>query len=104
MVFSVDQMSNDGYFPTQKQHLHRLKGGGYLNIFALTPPPITRYVVLPLDFRQPLQTAHMKVVQFLHCYTVRVLPDHNLPPPPTPNWEAEHAKCVVITALMSPSM
>ena len=59
MVFSIDQMSNNGYYPTQKQHL--LKGVPTY-ICALTPPPVTRYVVLPLDFQQPLQTAHMKVV------------------------------------------
>ena len=34
MGVNIDQMTNDGYFPTQKDHLYLL----YLNIFALTPP------------------------------------------------------------------
>ena len=40
MGVSIDQMTNDGYFPTQKDHLHLLEG--YLKIFVLTPPLIIR--------------------------------------------------------------
>ena len=35
MGVSIDQMSNDGYFPTQKDHLHLLEG--VPKLFALTP-------------------------------------------------------------------
>ena len=44
MAVSIDQMTNDGYFPTQKDHLHLLEG--YLKIFALTLPPILRENVI----------------------------------------------------------
>ena len=37
MGFSIDQMTNDGYFPTQKDHLDLLEG--VPKIFALTAPP-----------------------------------------------------------------
>ena len=39
MGVSINQMTNDGYFPTQKDHLHLLegRGEGYLQVFALAP-------------------------------------------------------------------
>ena len=37
MGVSIDQMTKDGYFPTQKDHLHLLDG--VPKIFDLTPPP-----------------------------------------------------------------
>ena len=38
MGVSIDQMTNDGYFPTQKEHLHLLEGVSK-NIWSNTPPP-----------------------------------------------------------------
>ena len=42
MKVSIDQMTNDSYFPTQKKnHLHVLEG--YQQIFAITPLPTIKY-------------------------------------------------------------
>ena len=38
MGVSIDQMTNDGYFLTQKEHLHLLEGVSK-NIWSNTPPP-----------------------------------------------------------------
>ena len=39
MAVSIDQVTNDGYFPTQKEHLHLLEGV-FKNIWSNTPPTI----------------------------------------------------------------
>ena len=39
MGASIDQMTNDGYFPTQKDHLHLLEGVSK-HIWSHTPPPL----------------------------------------------------------------
>jgi len=44
MGVSIDQMTNDGYFATQKDHLHLLEGVS--KIFGLTPPLIVARMVL----------------------------------------------------------
>ena len=46
MGVSIDKVMNDGYFPTQKYHLHLLV---CKHIWSNTPPPITYRALAFID-------------------------------------------------------
>ena len=52
---SIDQVTNDGYFPTQKDHLHLLEGASKYIWYNPPPPPIYMYLLgEQIEFGHPI--------------------------------------------------